>query len=43
MLKKKYIKGYCEDCAYSIRNKECKNLKCLITPKFYCKDFKPKK
>lgn len=36
------IKGYCCECVYSIKNKECRNLGCLITPKFYCKDFKKK-
>lgn len=37
------IKGYCKDCSYKYidgKYSMCKRLDIIITPKFYCKDFK---
>lgn len=37
------IKGYCKDCSYKYidgKYSMCKRLNIIITPKFYCKDFK---
>ena len=37
------IKGFCKDCTYKYKDSKysmCKRLNIIITPKFYCKDFK---